>query len=220
MSRPENDARLVEGALRGDRHAFGELVERHLRPAFGIAYALTGSADDGEDVVQEAFLRAYRGLSQLQRGNFGPWLGGIVRHLAADLQRTLERRERAGEVLQHQSRETSASGPDGGAMDRDEDSRLVREELAALPEELRLPLVLFYFEGQSTERVAARLGLRPATARKRMQLAREQLRGRLPRVPPGEYHLQVQSAGWTMVTHQKLSWSADGAPVEVVLRRR
>ena len=73
---PDDDSILVARALGGDRVAFESLIDRHARPAFGIAYALTGSLHDSEDIAQESFLRAYRSLARLKRGNFGPWLAG------------------------------------------------------------------------------------------------------------------------------------------------
>src|SRR5260221_12384625 len=70
----ESDAVAVERTLAGDREAFRILVERHSRNLYRLAYRMTGNQHDAEEVVQEAFLRAYQKLSQFAaRANFGTW---------------------------------------------------------------------------------------------------------------------------------------------------
>src|SRR5258707_15590323 len=71
----ESDAIVVERTLGGDREAFRVLVERHSRNVYRLAYRMTGNQHDAEEVVQEAFLRAYQKLSQFaSRANFGTWV--------------------------------------------------------------------------------------------------------------------------------------------------
>ena len=71
----EFDAAVVSRARAGDDEAFRALVERHSRSIFRLAYRMTGSESDAEDVVQETFLRAYRQLNRFEaRANFGTWL--------------------------------------------------------------------------------------------------------------------------------------------------
>src|SRR5512142_1580926 len=91
------DARSADAGARaraGDADAFRELVERHSRAVFGVAYRITGRAEDAEDVVQETFLRAYRQLDRFEsRANFGTWLHRIAANCAVDLLRRRPRRE-------------------------------------------------------------------------------------------------------------------------------
>ncbi|PYT77883.1 MAG: RNA polymerase subunit sigma-24 [Acidobacteria bacterium] len=71
----ESDAVAVERTLAGDRDAFRVLVERHSHNVFRLAYRMTGNRQDAEEVVQEAFLRAYQKLGQFAaRANFGTWV--------------------------------------------------------------------------------------------------------------------------------------------------
>ncbi len=179
MDANSNDAGLVDEVLRGDRSAFEPLLERHLRPVFGIAYAITTSVPDSEDVVQEAFFRAFRDLASLRKGRFGAWVAGIARNLAVDVFRGRRVEARAAPDAARRAAEVRERSAEAESTEREEEARVLREELAALPEHLRLPLVLYYFEEQSADRVAERLGLRAATARKRLQLARDRLRDRL-----------------------------------------
>src|SRR3979409_2775484 len=84
----ESDAIAVERTLAGDRDAFRILVERHSRNVFRLAYRMTGNQQDAEEVVQEAFLRAYQKLEQFEsRANFGTWVYRIAANYAIDRMR-------------------------------------------------------------------------------------------------------------------------------------
>jgi len=81
-------ADLVSRARRGDGAAFAELIRRHERLALGVAYGVLNDAQLSGDVVQEAFLKAWRRLGDLaQAGCFASWLCGIVRNLSVDQRR-------------------------------------------------------------------------------------------------------------------------------------
>src|ERR1700724_1502337 len=84
----ESDAIAVERTLAGDREAFRVLVERHSQNVFRLAYRMTGNQHDAEEVVQEAFLRAYQKLEQFEsRANFGTWVYRIAANYAIDRMR-------------------------------------------------------------------------------------------------------------------------------------
>src|SRR5262250_1107655 len=81
----QTDAIAIERVLAGDRDAYRALVDRHSRNVHRLAYRLTGNAHDAEDVVQEAFLRAYQKLQQFEaRANFGTWVYRIAANYAID----------------------------------------------------------------------------------------------------------------------------------------
>src|SRR5436190_11002320 len=87
------DAGFVARARSGDTDAFRVLVERHSRALFRLAFRMTGNQQDAEDVVQEAFLRAYRQLGKFdQRATFGTWLYRIATNYSLDLVRARKRR--------------------------------------------------------------------------------------------------------------------------------
>ena len=78
-----NDAQLVERAQDGDHKAFEMLVERHENKVYGLAYRLMGNAADAEDVLQDAFLSAYRGLKKFQgKSSFSTWLYRLATNAA------------------------------------------------------------------------------------------------------------------------------------------
>src|SRR5258708_18769003 len=101
----ESDAIAVERTLACDRDAFRVLVERHSRNVYRLAYRMTGNQQDAEEVVQEAFLRAYQKLSQFaSRANFGTWGYRIPADYAIDRMR---QRKSEDSNRQHPPRETA-----------------------------------------------------------------------------------------------------------------
>ncbi|MEQ8768652.1 MAG: sigma-70 family RNA polymerase sigma factor [Planctomycetota bacterium] len=219
------DARLIERCRAGDQTAFGELVDRHLRPMWGAAYALTGSTADADDAVQEAFLAAWRDLPRLRDpGRFSSWLLQILRKKIAGGRRRAQRCQR----LIGRARDAAIASPshepsEEEAMQKREIEEILNGEVARLPEALRLPLVLYYLEDESTESVASRLGLSEPAVRKRLQRARHRLRGDLETRlgaamialdPPRELRARILDSvsSVTPVTALKsvASWSAAG----------
>src|SRR5690606_20803692 len=88
----------VERARGGDQEAFRVLVDKHSRTLFRLAYRMTGTAEDAEDVVQETFIRAYRQLSRFEaRANVSTWLYRIAFNCSVDFLRSRPRRETATE---------------------------------------------------------------------------------------------------------------------------
>ena len=89
-----NDAHDVTQAQAGDEPAFRRLVERHSRGVFQLAFRLTGSEPDAEDVVQDAFLKAYRELKRFEsRSSFRTWVHRITVNCAYDLLRQRPRHQ-------------------------------------------------------------------------------------------------------------------------------
>src|SRR5512137_922955 len=89
-----NDAHDVTLAQAGDEPAFRRLVERHSRAVFQLAFRMTGSEPDAEDVVQDTFLKAYRELRRFEaRSSFGTWLHRIAVNCSYDLLRKRPRQQ-------------------------------------------------------------------------------------------------------------------------------
>ena len=104
LSTEEGDAAQLALALAGDRDAFRVLVERHSRTLFRLAFRMTGNEQDAEEVVQEAFLRAYRRLDRFEsRANFGTWVYRIAVNCSLDL---LRRRKPQDELRAPDDRDT------------------------------------------------------------------------------------------------------------------
>ncbi len=163
----ENDARDVAQAQAGDESSFRRLVERHARGVFQLAFRLTGSEPDAEDVVQDAFLQACRELKRFEsRSSFKTWLHRITVNCAYDLLRQRPRHQAepldAGEDepgggIEPEADETSR--PDRLAYGAEVQGR-VRQALDLLTPAERAAFVLRHFEGRSLEEIGATLGLR------------------------------------------------------------
>ena len=169
----------VEKVLAGDVSAFEGIVRRWQGPLINLAYRFCQDRGRAEDMAQEAFLRAYRGLHQWRKeAVFSTWLFS----LATNLYRTELRRIPAVNVsLDDASEPTDPRAPDGGLEDRDRDL-VVRGAVAALPAKYREALILFYFHEMDVTNAARSLGLPEGTVKARLSRGRDILRGKLPRL--------------------------------------
>ena len=114
-----SDALAVERTLAGERDAFRVLVERHSQNVFRLAYRMTGNQHDAEEVVQEAFLRAYQKLGQFAaRSNFGTWVYRIAANYAIDRMRQKQKED---------ARRQSPSVEDKDGMENDPINRIADE---------------------------------------------------------------------------------------------
>jgi RNA polymerase sigma-70 factor (ECF subfamily) len=159
------DAGDVERARGGDADAFRSLVERHSHSLFRLAYRLTGNEQDAEDVVQEAFLKAYRRLDQFEsRANFGSWLYRIAANCAVDVLRARMRRDErpfthgAGDEEDLVPLPATDPGPDRMAQ-ASELRRRIGVAMSRLSPLERAAFVLRHFEERSTREIGAALGL-------------------------------------------------------------
>ena len=173
---------LVSGARAGDRAAFADLVRLHRGEVQRVALRLVGNHEDAEDVSQETFVRAWRGLTLL-RGDvrFGAWLLGITVHLARDHHRRRGRSPETEAAAQLEAVRIDASATPSEIGARREQQRLVEAAITALPERLRTALVLRALEGQGYDEIGRITGVRPATVRSRLVEARKALRRLLGR---------------------------------------
>ena len=145
----------------------------HLKAAYNLARWLTRNDQDAEDVVQEAFVRAYQALDRFNLAQaFGPWLNRIVANAALDLAR--RRKVRATDELNE-----SLAGSFRDPGEADELRRRLREALAQLPERMRSVLVLHDIEGFAHAEIGQMLGIPEGTARSDLHHARHRLRGML-----------------------------------------
>lgn len=168
---------LVRRARDGDAAAFAGLIRAFERVALAVAFSVTGDATAAGDVVQDAFVRAWRRLADLKEPEkFGPWLCGITRNLAIDAGRARGNR-RATQDL-------PADGADPGAgpleaLGRREEAHRVSAALGCLDEVSRSAVVLRYYDNLSSKQIGTLLGLAPAAVDMRLMRARRQLRDHL-----------------------------------------
>jgi len=191
MAGSDDDTETVAKARAGDADAFRRLVERHSRDVFRLAYRMTRNERDAEDVVQEAFLRAYRNLDRFeQRSNFGSWVYRIAANCAYDSLRARDRRQ------ENALRETSDDTSDGPALELPSEAptpdRLVfggevrrrvglaMRRMSALE---KSAFTLRHFEGLSIEEIGRALDLDASAAKQSVFRAVRKVREALGRDP-------------------------------------
>lgn len=180
----ESDVRAAAG---GDRDAFARVIEGTQAVVTSIALAITGDVARSQDVAQDVYLAAWRGLPSLRAPEkFEAWLRRIVRNRARSARSARPRelalpRARADEQghAQEQPRTGEIADERPGALDSlidAEDARRLDEVIAALPLATRQVVVLFYRSGCSLAETARRLGVSEVVVKKRLSRAREKIR--------------------------------------------
>ena len=162
------DAIAVEQTLAGDRDSYRLLVERHSRNVFRLAYRMTGNQHDAEEVVQEAFLRAYQKLRQFEsRANFGTWVYRIAANYAIDRMRQRKTEESQRELPARETEDgvefdvmstvpDAAPSPERLAQSTQLAARM-RAALRELSEAERTAFVMRHWNGAGIEEIAEAL---------------------------------------------------------------
>jgi len=166
----------VTKVLAGDVSAFEGIVRRWQGPLVNLAYRFCGDRGRAEEMAQEAFLRAYRGLSGWRRdAAFSTWLFA----LAANLYRSELRRIPFRSVpLEEAPEQRDNRAVDASLEDQDRD-RILRRAVLGLPPKYREVLILFYFHETDVSAAACSLGLPVGTFKARLSRGREILRNKL-----------------------------------------
>jgi RNA polymerase sigma-70 factor (ECF subfamily) len=187
MSERDVDQQLVERAQRGDKRAFGLLVEKYERKLARLVSRLVRDPGEVEDVTQETFVKAYRALPSFRgESAFYTWLYRIGVNTAKNYLVAVGRRAPTSTEVEAQE----AEALDGGELLRDintPESVLLSKEIAgtvnsaieALPEELRSAIQLRELEGMSYEEIAKLMDCPVGTVRSRIFRAREAIAERL-----------------------------------------
>src|SRR5689334_9272057 len=187
VGEPTDESVLVDAARKGDIGAFESLVKRYDRNVFRIAQHITQNREDAEDVVQDAFLKAYQNLGQFQgQSKFYTWLVRIAVNEA--LMRLRRRRPERMVSLDEDvkteedsmPREVADWSPNPEQQYNQEELRdILQRTIQGLPSSFRTVFVLRDVEGLSTEETAEALGLSIPAVKSRLLRARLQLRERL-----------------------------------------
>ncbi len=180
---------LVHAAKAGDLEAFSQLVKRYDRNIFRIAQHITHNEEDAQDVVQDAFLKAYQNLEQFQENSkFYTWL---VRIAVNEALMKLRKRRNDRTVSLDEDVETEEGSMPREVADwspnpeqlygQSELGDILKKTIQGLPPGFRTVFVLRDVEGLSTEETAEMLGLSVPAVKSRLLRARLQLRERLAR---------------------------------------
>jgi len=172
----EMDDAAVARARAGDSDGFRQLVEKHSRSVFRLAFRMTGNEQDAEDIVQETFLRAYRQLNRYEsRSSFGTWLYRIAANCSLDLIRSRKHTRNRDDADVLQTVPASDPGPDRLALSGEVQQR-VTAAMAELSQQERTAFVLRHFEGLSIEEISGMLGVNGNAAKHSIFRAVQKLR--------------------------------------------
>ena len=165
------DQALLEGLIRGDAAALGQLYDRFAPKAYAIACRVLEDPHDAEEVVQEAFLDLWRYATRYdpRRASVLGWIITLTRTRAIDKLRGAQVRERAKQTLLAQPKGASTDPEAAAALNQS--AKQVQALLAELPNEQRDAIELAYWEGLSQSDIAQRTGAPLGTVKTRMRLA-------------------------------------------------
>jgi RNA polymerase sigma-70 factor (ECF subfamily) len=180
----EADQRIVDEIRAGNTRAFAVFVDRYKDRAFSLALGLIGERQEAEEIVQDAFVRAYKGLEGF-RGDaaFGTWFYRILHNLCLTRISRRGKKEKMFVGLEEMGEERfSGDQEEEGALELLESEELnaqVAREVASLPEKYKTPILLFYIEEMTYDEIASTLDVPVGTVKTNLFRGRNMLRVRL-----------------------------------------
>lgn len=158
------DETVVRACRDGDKAAYALLVKRHYRHVFAVCLGVLGNVHDAEDIAQDAMLKGLVKIKKLGKGEqFEAWILQIAKNLCIDFFRRQKRiKPLATEQLMQ-------------AGQRSQDNHELEQAIRRLPQELRLPLTMYYFDGKNAKKIAGKLNISHSGACQRIRAARKEL---------------------------------------------
>ena len=170
---------IVDRVLAGDAQAFAGIVQRWQGPLVNMAWRYCRDRSRAEELAQEAFIRAWRGLAQWRReSSFSTWLFSV----AANVYRTELKRIPSVTVSLNDVAEPSRPFVQDAQLDGVARDEAVRRAVLALPDKYREPLILYYFHEMDLAAAAATMGMPAGTMKARLSRGRDMLAQRFPQL--------------------------------------
>jgi RNA polymerase sigma-70 factor, ECF subfamily len=171
------DEDLISLVETNEAGAFAALYDRHARAAYSLAYRMMGERQVAEDIVQDAFLKAWRAATsyRAERGSVRSWLLSIVHNRSIDQLRSTASRRRMQEKVEASAPRSQPSEAFSESW-RNSQRERVREALKTLPRDQMKVLELAYFSGYTQKEIAQLLGLPLGTVKGRMRLGLKKMR--------------------------------------------
>ena len=155
---------LFDDCRRGEKAAYAVLVKRYYRSVFAVCLGVLGNIHDAEDMAQETMLKGFHKIRNLNSSEkYEAWIMRIARNLCIDF---LRRKKRTKEIIIEHMME-----PKGRVNENHDLQQAVRR----LPQELRLPLTMYYFEQKNAKNIAEKLDISHSGACQRIRQARKML---------------------------------------------
>lgn len=193
------EASIIADAQRGDLRAFEQLVTTYQAMAYSVAYHILGNSEAAMDATQEAFLRAFQGLSRYRGGSFKGWILRIATNCSYDQLRYQQRRPSSPiddlvEDEEHSSILLADDEEPEEYAERQELGQAIQRGLAELPHDQRTVLVMSDIHGLSYTEIADAMKVSVGTVKSRLSRARSKLRDYMvehEELLPGRFRLGV-----------------------------
>ena len=174
----DSDKALLARVASGDLSAYRALVRRHLGGIVAIGRGLLKDAAEAEDIAQETLIRLWRNAATIEigskEGGLKPWLGRVARNLAIDRLRGAKRVQLVEEVPDQPIPASQAHD-----LEQADTAQRVARALSDLPDNQRLALTLFHYQGHSQREIAEVLGVSQEAVESLLARARRSLKGTL-----------------------------------------
>lgn len=170
----EKEELLVEALKSGSREAFDSLYEQYKNMAFKTAYFITGSRQDAEDVVQDAFIKVWTGSGALRENSgFKAWMMRILVHDAYRMAKKRKREFPDDELVFNLENRTDISSLEH--IMRKEEAMQISTAIGKLPVKQRTVVVLYYYNALAVKEIAGMLGITTGTVKSRLYAARNRI---------------------------------------------
>lgn len=162
--RETSQADLVALSRNGDKEAYSRLVRMNTGVVFGVCLGMLGRVHDAEDITQQALLKGFTDIGKLRKNDrFEQWICKVAKNLCIDL---IRKRVKERDAVKEYN------GPDNNSSE----CGFLETALAALPEQYRTVLTLYYFDGKSSNNIGQILDLNRSAVHMRITRARKELR--------------------------------------------
>ncbi len=158
------DESVVRACQQDDKAAYAVLVKRHYRHVFALCLGVLGNVHDAEDIAQETMLKGFLKIKKLDKTEqFKVWILRIARNLCIDFLRRQKR------IKAHATKKLTQPAHSTG------ENHDLQQALRRLPQELRVPLTMYYFDGKNAKYIAEKLDISHSGACQKIREARKQL---------------------------------------------
>jgi RNA polymerase sigma factor (sigma-70 family) len=158
------DENLVADSRNGDKSAYTLLVKKYYKHVYLVCMGILGNTSDAEDVAQDVMLKSLVEIKKLRDGSkFAQWLTRIAKNKCLNMSR---RQKCFKKAIEEKT----------GRPEQSEDQNYdIRKAIAKLPQDVRLPLVMYYYNGQKVKHVAEKLNMSTASVYLKLRAATNQL---------------------------------------------